>query len=61
MGLAFFPIIGLGFFALDAGLGISPALFSLMMLLSYSIVMGTVYNALYARDGKTGEDRLQHW
>ncbi|MBH5389128.1 hypothetical protein H1B27_22960 [Bradyrhizobium sp. CNPSo 4019] len=61
MGLAFFPIIGLGFFALDAGLGISPALFSLMMLLSYSIVMGTVYNALYAKDGKTGKDRLQHW
>lgn len=61
MGLVFFPIIGLGFFALDAGLGISPALFSLMMLLSYSIVMGIVYNALYAKDGKTGKDRLRRY
>jgi hypothetical protein len=47
MGLAFFPAIGLGFFALKAGLGISPALFSLAMLLTYSVVMGAVYGALY--------------
>lgn len=56
MGLAFFPIIGLGFFALEAGLGISPALFSLTMLLTYSIVMGAVYDALYAKDGKTSKN-----
>ncbi len=56
MGLAFFPIIGLGLFALEAGLGISPALFSLMMLLSYSLVMSAVYDALYAKGGKTGKD-----
>ncbi len=47
MGLVFFPIIDLGFFALGAGLGLSPALFSLAMLLTYSIVMGAVYDALY--------------
>jgi hypothetical protein len=46
MGLLFFPMIGLGFFALRAGLGISPALFSLAMLLVYSVVMGIVYAAL---------------
>ena len=55
MGLAFFPIIGLGFFALNAELGISPALFSLAMLLTYSVVMGAVYDALYAKG--VGADR----
>lgn len=48
MGMIFFPVIGLDFFARGAGLGISPALFSLAMLLTYSIVMGAVYDALYA-------------
>jgi hypothetical protein len=46
MGLVFFPLIGLGFFALNVGLGISPALFSLAMLLAYSVTLGTVYGAL---------------
>jgi hypothetical protein len=46
MGLVFFPMIGLGFFALQVGLGISPALFSLAMLLAYSITLGIVYGAL---------------
>jgi hypothetical protein len=46
MGVVFFPIIGLGLFALHAGLGISPALFSLAMLLVYSVTMGMVYGAL---------------
>lgn len=46
MGLVFFPMIGLGFFALHAGLGISPALFSLGMLLAYSVTLGLVYGAL---------------
>ena len=46
MGLAFFPMIGLGFFALQVGLGVSPALFSLAMLLTYSVTLGIVYGAL---------------
>ena len=46
MGLAFFPVIGLGLFALGIGLGIAPAMLSLAMVLTYSIVLGTVYAAL---------------
>jgi hypothetical protein len=49
MGLLFFPMIGLGFFGFQAGLGMSPALFSLAMLLTYSVVMGVVYEALSSR------------
>jgi hypothetical protein len=49
MGLVFFPMIGLGFFALQVGLGISPALFSLAMLLTYSVTLGIVYGALNSR------------
>ena len=46
MGMIFFPLIGLGPFAFQAGLGIAPALLSLGMLLTYSIVLATVYIAL---------------
>ena len=46
MGLIFFPLIGLGPFAFGVGLGVGPALLSLAMLLSYSVVLGTVYGAL---------------
>jgi hypothetical protein len=46
MGLLFFPLLGLGVFAGGIGLGIWPALFSLAMLLAYSVVMGVVYAAL---------------
>ena len=46
MGLIFFPAIGLGPFAMRVGAGIGPALWSLAMLLTYSIVLGTVYVAL---------------
>jgi hypothetical protein len=46
MGLIFFPMIGLGPFAIRVGLGIGPALLSLAMLLTYSVVLGTVYAAL---------------
>ena len=46
MGLIFFPLIGLGPFALHVGLGIKPALLSLAMLLAYSVAMGTVYGQL---------------
>ena len=45
-GSVFFPMIGLGLFALQVDLGISPALFSLAMLLTYSVILGMVYGAL---------------
>jgi Family of unknown function (DUF6789) len=48
MGLIFFPLIGLGPFASGTGLGAGPALLSLVMLLTYSVVLGTVYVALEA-------------
>ena len=46
MGLVFFPLLGLGPFAIAVGLGLQPALFSLAMLLTYSMVLGTVYSGL---------------
>jgi hypothetical protein len=46
MGLLFFPALGLGIFATKTGLGVTPAFFSLLMLLTYSIVMGIAYSAL---------------
>lgn len=46
MGLIFFPMIGLGLFALQVGLGVLPALFSLAMIMAYSITLGVVYDAL---------------
>jgi hypothetical protein len=46
MGLIFFPLVGLGPFAFEAGLGIAPAFLSLAMLLTYSIVLATVYFAM---------------
>ncbi len=49
MGLIFFPLIGLGPFALSVRLGVGPALLSLAMLETYSVVLGTVYAALDAR------------
>jgi hypothetical protein len=46
MGLIFFPLLGLGLFATRLDLGLQPALFSLAMLLTYSVVLGIVYAAL---------------
>jgi len=46
MMLVFFPLLGMGLFAARLGLGIWPAVFSLAMFLTYSIVMGIVYVAL---------------
>jgi hypothetical protein len=50
MGLIFFPVLGLGIFALNMGEGIAPALFSFAMVQTYSIVMGLVYGALRKPD-----------
>jgi hypothetical protein len=52
MGFVFFPLLGLGLFATALDLGIGPALFSLAMLLTYSVVLGVVYAALNAGMGK---------
>jgi len=46
MGLLFFPILGRGAFATQVGLGFLPAVFSLLMVLSYSIVMGMAYSTM---------------
>ena len=46
MGLIFFPVIGLGPFAITTGLGIAPAMLSLGMVLTYSVVLSVVYAAL---------------
>ncbi|MGA7995793.1 MAG: DUF6789 family protein [Bradyrhizobium sp.] len=46
MGLLLFPALGQGPFAAWAGLGARPALFSLAMLLTYSIIMGIAYSTL---------------
>jgi len=45
-GPSVFPLLGLGVFSTGIGLGVWPALFSLAMLLTYSVVMGVVYDAL---------------
>ena len=52
MGLMFFPLIGLGPFATGIGLGIGPAILSLAMVLTYSVVLGTVYVALDAQSSR---------
>ena len=46
MGLVFFPLLGRGLFATEAGLGLLPGAFSLVMVLTYSIVMGIAYSLL---------------
>ena len=46
MGVIFFPLIGLGPFAMGVGSGFGPAVLSLVMLQTYSIVLGMVYVAL---------------
>lgn len=51
MNVVFFPLIGVGIFAANAGYGIRPALFSLLMLESYSVTLGSVYALLYSASG----------
>jgi hypothetical protein len=46
MNLIFFPLLGLGPFVTQLGLGVWPALFSLGMMLAYSVVMGIVYSMI---------------
>jgi len=46
MDLIFFPLLGLGPFVMQLGLGLRPALFSLGMMLTYSVVMGAVYGMI---------------
>jgi hypothetical protein len=46
MGIFFFPLLGRGLFASEAGLGWLPAVFSLAMVLAYSVLVGIVYAAL---------------
>ena len=53
MGLIFFPLIGLGPFAARAELGIAPAAMSLVMLMTYSVVVGAVYMALDGLNSKS--------
>jgi uncharacterized membrane protein YagU involved in acid resistance len=59
MGFVFFPLLGLGPFALNLGLGIWPAMFSLAMLLTYSVILGLVYAGL-RRVGKGAKRRAHH-
>jgi hypothetical protein len=44
MGLIFFPAIGKGWFATQTGLGIGPTLFTLVMVLTYSVTLGVAYS-----------------
>jgi len=46
MGVLFFPMLDRGLFATGAGLGMLPALFSLLMLLTYGMIMGIAYSVL---------------
>jgi hypothetical protein len=48
MDLVFFPLLGLGPFAIQVGLGLRPALFSLFMMLTYSVALGIVYGMIEA-------------
>lgn len=48
----FCPLLGLGVFAISLGLGLWSALFSLGMMLAYSVVMGTVYGIVYSGQNK---------
>jgi hypothetical protein len=55
MGVLFFPMLDRGLFAIRAGLGVLPALFSLAMLLTYSMIMGIAYSALNRSGTVTSE------
>ena len=44
MGLIFFPAIGKGWFAAQTGLGYAPTIFTLIMVLTYSVTLGVAYS-----------------
>jgi uncharacterized protein DUF6789 len=44
MGLIFFPAIGKGWFAAQTGLGYAPTVFTLVMVLTYSVTLGVAYS-----------------
>jgi hypothetical protein len=44
MGLIFFPAIGKGWFATQTGLGFVPTIFTLVMVLTYSMTLGVAYS-----------------
>jgi hypothetical protein len=52
MGLLFFPAIGKGLFASGTLHGVVPSLFTLLMVLTYSVVLGAVYALLSIKDVK---------
>jgi hypothetical protein len=58
MNLIFFPLLGLGLLATRVGLGLWPALFSLAMMLTYSVVMGIVYSMIEVKRDRTA-DRIR--
>jgi hypothetical protein len=51
------PRSGWGPSATGPGIGIKPALFSLAMILTYSLVLGVVYGALNRGAGATTQKR----
>lgn len=46
IGLLFLPLHGKGMFGIHAGLGLAPAFFTLLMILTYSVTLGVAYAAL---------------
>jgi hypothetical protein len=44
MGLIFFPAMGKGWFAAQTGLGFAPTIFTLVMVLTYSVTLGIAYS-----------------
>ncbi len=49
MGLIFFPAIGKGWFAAQAGLGFAPTVFTLVMVLTYSVTLGVAYSVFTSK------------
>lgn len=52
--LSLFPMIGYGVFVRNLGLGASPAMFSLAMIETYSLVLALVYARLVRRSFQAG-------
>ncbi len=46
MGLFFFPALGKGLFAAQTVLGFAPTVFTLVMVLTYSVTLGIAYSLL---------------